>query len=85
MDGKVSPKAKPVTKKAAAITTEKGWQIALTRNQAIAAYCKQRKLLHGAGGPAYRKAAAKALDISDEVFEAAFYIAKAAPKVEAKA
>ena len=58
---------------------------ALTRNQAIAAYCKQRTLLHGAGPEAYRKAAAKALDISDEVFEAAFYIAKAAPKAEGKA
>jgi hypothetical protein len=78
-----TPKPKAPAKKAAtpkAIVTDKGWEVALTRNQAIAAYCKQRTLLHGAGPEAYRKAAAKALDISDEVFEAAFYIAKAEGK-----
>jgi hypothetical protein len=76
---KATAKAKPA-KEAAPITTEKGWQIALTRSRAIAEYCKQRTLLHGAGPEAYRKAAAKALDISDEVFEAAFYKAKAEGK-----
>ena len=81
---KVTPKAKPATKKAATpkpIFTKKGWQVAITRNQAIAAYRKQRTLLHGAGPEAYRKAAAKALDIEDDVFLAAFY----APKAEGKA
>ena len=57
---------------------------ALTHNQAIAAYCKQRTLLHGAGPLAYRQAAAKALGITDAAFEAAFYKAKA-PKAEGKA
>ncbi|HZJ40577.1 MAG TPA: hypothetical protein VFD20_06490, partial [Demequina sp.] len=87
---KVAPKAKPVTKKAAtpkpakdgltAALIKQGWTVALTRNQAIAAYCKQRTLLHGQGPEAYRKAAAKALGISDEAFLAAFY----APKPEGK-
>jgi len=76
-----TPKAKvtsPDGLKAALI--KKGWKVALTRNQAIAAYCKQRTLLHGAGPEAYRKAAAKALGITDAEFEATFY----APKAEGK-
>ena len=76
-----TPKAKvtsPDGLKAALI--KKGWKVALTRNQAIAAYCKQRTLLHGAGPEAYRKAAAKALDISDAEFEATFYAPKAKPE-----
>ena len=71
------------TKKAATpkpIFTKKGWQVALTRNQAHVAYRKQRTLLHGAAPEAYRKAAAKALGVEDEVFLAAFY----APKAEGK-
>ena len=86
-----TPKAKPVTKKAAtpkvtpsnglkAALIKKGWTVALTRNQAIAAYCKQRTLLHGAGPEAYRKATAKALGITDEAFLAAFYAPKAKPE-----
>lgn len=61
---------------------KQGWQVALTRNQALAAYRKQRTLLHGAGPEAYRAAAAKALGIEDEVFEAAFYLSKSTPKAE---
>src|ERR1035437_8339943 len=78
-----TPKAKvtpPNGLKAAPI--KKGRKVALTRNQALAAYRKQRTLLHGAGPEAYRKAAAKALGIEDEVFEAAFYLSKSAPKAE---
>jgi len=80
---KVTPKAKPAKKAATPkpIFTKKGWQVAITRNQAIAAYCKQRTLLHGAGPEAYRKATAKALGITDAEFLAAFY----APKAEGKA
>ena len=77
-----TPKAKvtpPNGLKAALI--KKGWQVALTRNQAHVAYRKQRALLHGAGPEAYRKAAAKALGIEDDVFLAAFYAeAKAKPE-----
>ena len=83
--GPSNPELAPEPKKAAtpkpAIFTKKGWQVALTHNQAIAAYRKQRTALHGAGPEAYRKAAAKALDIEDDVFLAAFY----APKAEGKA
>ena len=81
-----TPKAKvtpPNGLKAALI--KEGWQVdGLTRNQAVAAYCKQRRLLHGAGPEAYRKAAAKALGITDAEFETAFYAPKA-PKAEGKA
>ena len=75
-------KAKTATNKAAkVIVTKKGWEVAITRNQAHVAYRKQRTLLHGAGPEAYRKAAAKALGISDEAFLAAFYAeAKAQPE-----
>ena len=55
-----------------------------TRNQALAAYRKQRTALHGAGPEAYRKAAAKALGITDAAFEIAFYLSKATPKTEGK-
>ncbi|MEO8185631.1 MAG: hypothetical protein ABI895_43055 [Deltaproteobacteria bacterium] len=79
-----TPKVKPAKKAATPkppIFTDKGWKVAITRNQAHVAYRKQRTLLHGAGPEAYRKAAAKALDISDEVFLAAFYAeAKAKPE-----
>lgn len=50
---------------------------ALTHSQAHVAYRKQRVLLAGAGPEAYRKAAAKALGITDAAFEAAFFTAKA--------
>lgn len=50
---------------------------ALTHGQAHGAYRKQRVLLTGAGPEAYRKAAAKALGITDAAFEAAFFTAKA--------
>jgi len=50
---------------------------ALTHGQAHVAYRKQRVLLAGAGPEAYRKAAAKALGITDAAFEAAFFTAKA--------
>src|ERR1035437_2253724 len=66
-----TPKAKvtpPNGLKAALI--KKGWKVALTRNQALAAYRKQRTLLHGAGPEASRKAAAKALGMEDEVLGA---------------
>lgn len=52
----------------------------LTRNQAHAAYRKQRTLLHGAGPEAYRKAAAKALGVTDAAFETAFFLSKAEGK-----
>ena len=77
-----TPKAKvtpPNGLKAALI--KKGWQAAITHSQAHVAYRKQRTLLHGAGPEAYRKAAAKALGIEDDVFLAAFYAeAKAKPE-----
>ncbi|MHB8188345.1 MAG: hypothetical protein ACYDDU_20215 [Dermatophilaceae bacterium] len=79
---KAAKPAKAATPKAAKpIFTKKGWEVAITRNQAHVAYRKQRALLHGAGPEAYRKAAAKALGIEDDVFLAAFYAeAKAKPE-----
>jgi hypothetical protein len=52
----------------------------LAHSAAHIAYRKQRTLLHGAGPEAYRKAAAKALGITDAAFEAAFYLPKAQPE-----
>jgi hypothetical protein len=57
----------------------------LTHNAAHVAYRAQRTLLHGAGPEAYRKAAAKALGITDAAFEIAFYLSKATPKTEGEA
>jgi hypothetical protein len=80
---------KPVTKKATTApkaAKDEPWtklstfKEPLTHSQAHVAYRRARTALHGAGPEAYRKAAAKALGITDAAFLIAFY----PPKPEGK-
>ena len=78
---------KPVARKAATTKAkDEPWtklstfKEPLTHSAAHAVYRKQRTALHGAGPKAYRKAAAKALGITDAAFLIAFY----PPKAEGK-
>lgn len=63
------PKARGRVKATAAKSSEP----TITRNVAHREYRRARKALAGSGGESYRKAAAKALGVTDTAFTAAFY------------